>query len=109
MKKISCFDEDKPVISELLTSSKLSEGKRYFLACHISNGKEPNTFEWLLNGQKVIQNDNIIINQGEDHSILNIKSMSPRESGDYTCNVRNFFGQDNKTISVKLNGKPNHF
>lgn len=95
---------DRPVISELFTSSKLVEGQKYFLTC-VSNGKE-SRFEWLFNDRKVIiPNHNIVITNSEGHSMLNLKEMSLNESGDYTCKAINSFGEDSRTISVKLNGR----
>lgn len=101
---VRCSDEDRPVIGELLTSSKLAESKKYFLTCHLTSGKPPNEFEWSLNGKRIIPDDKVTINHQEDYSALNIRSMSSEYNGEFTCLVRNAFGEDSRTVSVKLNG-----
>lgn len=104
LNKTSCSDEDRPAIGELLTSSKLVENKKYFLTCHLNSGTPPYEFEWSLNGKRIIPDDKVTINQHEDYSTLNIRSMSSAYNGDFTCTVRNSFGEDSRTVSVKLNG-----
>lgn len=101
----SYCDENRPTISELSTSSKINEGKSYRLTCDAYRGGSPITSSWLLNGEKVIPNDNILITQAYDSSILTIKSMSSDYNGEYTCLVRNNFGTDKKSVQVKLNCK----
>ena len=101
--KSICSDEDRPV-SEILTSSKLIENKKFHLTCHAS-GKLPITFEWFFNGQKIAPNDNIAITNLDESSMLNIRSMSVDQSGEYVCKTKNSFGQDNRSVQIKLNGK----
>lgn len=103
--RVSCSDDDRPVISELLTSSKLVANKKFFLTCHLASGKPPNEFEWSLNGKRIIPNDQVNINQQEDYSTLNIRSMTSLFNGEFSCKVRNPFGEDSRTAPVKLNGE----
>ena len=106
-KKSDCQNkEEKAIIEDLFTSTNLIEGKKYSLTCQVSNG--PFYFDWLLNKRKVTSNDNIVINNHEDNSQLNIKSMSLEYAGDYTCQIKNSNDilQDSRTVSVKLNIKP---
>ena len=101
----SCSDEERPAIGELLTSSKLVEGKKFFLTCHLNSGKPPNEFEWSLNGRRIVADDKVTINQHEDYSHLNIWSINSDYNGEFTCIVRNRFGEDSRTVSIRLNGR----
>lgn len=103
LNNFNCQKNEKPIIEDLFTSSKLIEGKKYSINCQVSTG----TFQldWLLNGQKVIPNENILINNQEDSSMLTIKSMNSDYNGEYICLVKNNFGTDKKSVQVKLNCK----
>lgn len=97
---------EKPIIEELFTPSKLIENKKFSITCQPNSGHVD--FEWHFNGRKITPNDNIAINQVEESSILNIRSMNLDHAGEYTCKIKNSVNQeDSRTISVKLNGKLN--
>ena len=102
---ISCLKSEKSIIEDLIASPKLIENEKFFIVCQIKNG--PVSFEWLLNGRPIVQDDKKVftINQDES-SMLNIKQMNLDHAGDYTCKITNSINeQDSRTISVKLNGK----
>ena len=100
-------NEEKPTIYELTIGSKLMENQKFFLSCLLSSGEQDAVFEWFLNGQKVLPNDNIYLNQLEERSILNIRQMHLELAGEYECRVMNRFGRDSRSISVKLDGEYN--
>ena len=100
--------EEKPTIYDLSFGNKLEESKKFYLVCLLSNGGEDASFEWFLNGQKVIPSENVHVKQDEDNSMLNIRQMTLELAGEYECRVSNQFGRDSKRISVKLEGE-NHF
>ena len=100
-----CNGEEKPTIYDLTFAAKLVESKRFVLNCLLSAGNHEVSIEWLLNGQKVIPNENIYLSQHEDSSMLNIRSIGLELAGEYECRVSNRFGQDSRSISVKLEGK----
>ena len=107
LKRSFCNDEDKPVIDALIVSPNLSEGKKFFLTCHANTEKSSITsFDWLLNGKSILPNDNVVIKQYEENSILTIKSMSGDFNGEFACLTKNSYGEDSRTVSVKLNIKP---
>ena len=100
-----CNGEEKPTIYDLTIGSKLVENKRFFLTCLAPGGDGEVNFEWFLNGQKVVPNENVYVNNLEDSSMLNIRSMNLELSGEYECRVSNRFGKDRRSISVKLEGE----
>ena len=98
--------EEKPTIYDLSFGNKLAaEGKKFYLTCLLSAGEQDATFEWFLNGQKVTPNENVVVNQLEDSSMLNIRSMGLELAGEFECRVLNRFGKDSRSISVKLEGE----
>lgn len=105
---LSRCNGEKPVIYDL-TIGKLAENKRFFLTCLAPGGDQRNdqdaTFEWFLNGQKVVPTENVFINQLEDSSMLNIRQMTLELAGEYECKVSNRFGEDSRKVSVKLEGE----
>lgn len=100
--------EEKPTIYDLTIGSKLVEGRRSFLTCLAPGGGQDASFEWFLNGQKVMPNENVYVSQHEESSMLNIRSMGLELIGEYECRVTNRFGQDSRRISVKLDGEYDH-
>lgn len=99
----TCQD-DKPLIHDLLVPSKLVEGQKFYLNCHLNNGKQPITFAWYHSGELVKPSDNVAILNGEESSQLTIKKMHLADSGQYVCQVENAYGSDSKSVDLKLNG-----
>lgn len=104
LNSISC-SEDKPVIQDLLVSSKLVEGKKFYLTCQLNSGKQPISFTWYHADELVRPNDRIAIITNEESSQLTIKEMSLTDSGQYVCKVENAYGLDSKRVDLKLKGK----
>ena len=101
----SASSEEKLTIYDLSFGTKLVENKKFFLTCLLSGADSDAIFEWFLNGQKVVPNEGIYVNQHEDSSMLNIRSMGLEQAGEYECRVSNRLGQDSRSISVKLEGE----
>lgn len=96
---------EKPTIYDLTLGSKLVENKKFFLVCSLSAAEPDATFEWLLNGKKLTSNENVYMSQQEESSMLNVRSMSLELVGEFECRVSNRFGQDSRSIAVKLEGE----
>ena len=95
----------KPTIYPLTFATKPAESKRLSINCLLSDGDQDVVFEWFLNGQKVMTNENVIVSQHEDSSMLTVRSMNVELAGEYECRTSNRFGEDSQSISVKLEGK----
>lgn len=94
---------DKPNIESIFTSPNLYEGKKFSITCQVSNG--PVSFNWLLNGKKILYDENLFTVNHDEISMLNIKKMSLENSGEYTCEAENSSKEkDSKKVIVKLNG-----
>lgn len=101
---VICYD-DKPVIHDLLIPSKLVEGKKFYLTCHLNSGKQPISFAWYHSDELVKPSDNIAISSNDESSQLTIKEMRLADSGQYVCKVENAYGSDSRRVDLKLNGR----
>ena len=107
IKLIVCAAEtnDRPIIQDLLVSSKLIEGKKFYLTCQLNSGKLPLYFHWFHFNELIKLNENVAIENSKESSQLIIKEMNFNNSGEYTCKVENSFGLDSKKVHLKLNSK----
>lgn len=101
---MKCSDNDKPEIGDLLISSKLLEGKRFYLICQLNSGNLPISFSWFHFNQLIRSNFSHEIVDSKENSQLIIKEMSLDNNGEYSCKAENSFGSDIKKVDVKLNG-----
>ena len=78
IKLIACAAEtdERPIIQDLLVSSKLIEGKKFYLTCQLNSGKLPVYFHWFHFNELIKSNENVIITNNEESSILAIKEMN---------------------------------
>lgn len=105
LNSVSCSDSDRPMIADLLMSSRLVEGKKFSLTCQLNSGKQPISWTWFHSNEVVRPNDKIAILTNEESSQLIIKEMSLEDAGRYTCQLENAYGSDSKQVDLKLNGK----
>lgn len=101
-----CLSDDRPIIQDLLVSSRLVEGKKVYLTCQLADtGKLPVNFRWTHSGSLITPNDNVAIINSDESSQLIIKEMNLNSSGNYECKVENSYGFDSRQVDVKLNGR----
>lgn len=55
--------------------------------CSVSTDEKIFSFKWYKNGVEIKSDDRIEISQHVDFSVLKIKSVVSRDSGNYTCVV----------------------
>lgn len=85
--------------------SALKEGERSSAICTIKSGDTPIQFKWKKDGQDIVESTNIETQSVKDSSILFIKSVSAKNSGNYTCIVSNAYGSDKFTAVLTVSGK----
>ena len=83
-----------------------SEGTYFTVSCAIERGSQPLFFQWFKNGQTINKkSDDLQITLLNDmQSILNIKKVTSNDSGNYTCEVKNAFGDDTFTSQLIVRG-----
>jgi len=76
------------------------------LFCSTSIGDKPLFFQWGKNG-KILSNtpqNTYKIENLKDHSLFSIESVDRSDSGNYSCIVRNAFGEDVKYSQLIVKG-----
>ncbi|XP_054724901.1 titin-like [Uloborus diversus] len=87
----------KPDIRQFHFSGDLKIGKRTAVACAVIDGDPPFSFVWLKDGQQLNNNQEISIANVDDYlSTLTIAKLGPHSNGNYTCQVSNIVGLDEK-------------
>ena len=79
----------------------------YFTAlCAAQRGSVPLFFNWFKDGQAILsQSNEIKINSvSKMQSFLSIEQVKAKDSGNYTCSVRNAFGEDSHSIRLIVRG-----
>lgn len=110
LKESACLENSRPIIQDLLSSSKVIENESLFLSCQVKSGSnQPVQFKWDLNNREIKKDENIFIDNLSSISILNIKSMTLDLAGKFRCMVSNDYGSDSRTINLNLNGKSSDF
>ena len=85
---------------------RASEGAYFTISCAVERGSQPLFFHWYKNGHMIIKQSNEIqINSlGNKQSILSIEKVISNDSGNYTCEVKNAFGEDTFTGQLIVRG-----
>lgn len=68
---------------------ELSAGERVRVTCSVKRGNTPLQIKWLKDERPLHDDPDLTIQDVEDYSVLAIRSVSSRHSGNYTCEVRN--------------------
>lgn len=93
-------------IHPLIFPSKISEGDNINIMCSVARGEKPFQFEWLKDGIKLKNEINADISILKDTSILSINNINVKDSGNYTCIVRNNAGVANFTSFMIVEAPP---
>ena len=95
-----------PKLTKSVTLETLKEGSFFSAVCTAQSGSVPLFFNWYKDGQAISsQSNEITINSvSEMQSILNVKKVKAKDSGNYTCSVRNAFGEDSHSIRLIVRG-----
>ncbi|GFS81160.1 titin [Trichonephila clavipes] len=95
---------DAPVLNPLLVPPSLALGDITEIACSIKRGSLPVTFKWLQNGVDASDHPKYKMSNTGSSSHFVIGKIYATDIGNYTCIVKNSYGQDEKTISLIIEG-----
>ncbi|XP_035232056.1 Down syndrome cell adhesion molecule-like [Stegodyphus dumicola] len=95
-----------PVIQPFTFPESASLGQRITAACGILQGSKPLTFKWLKDGKEISGIPNTSVDKQDEYSVLTISSASKSNVGNYSCTVKNAFGEDTHVASFILMEAP---
>lgn len=95
---------DEPKLAELPKKNELSENMSYVLSCMLSSGSQPVHFEWLKDNLLLEDRKRHKIENHETISLLSLQKLQRKDSGSYTCNVKNQFGTDSTSTQLLIKG-----
>ncbi|KAG8194566.1 hypothetical protein JTE90_013309 [Oedothorax gibbosus] len=101
--------KEKPVIMPFsFPSENLKEGMKIYGMCAVSAGDPPFHISWLKDGRPLSVSDTDVTIQmiGQDFSSLSIDSATTRNSGHYTCVVKNDVSTVNYTAVLTIHVPP---
>lgn len=96
---------DSPVLNPLLVPPNIAIGDNTEILCTIKRGSQPVDFQWLHNGRQVQSHHKYKISSSQTSSHLYIGQIEPEDIGNFTCIIRNAYGEDSKTESVYMEGE----
>ncbi len=94
------------VLLPLPPQSAVTKGSFFRLLCQSSAGTKPLFFQWIRNGQTLVNSpeSEYRIENNDDYSLFSIKSVDRSDSGNYSCIVRNAFGNDIQSALLTIKG-----
>ncbi|GFU20641.1 hypothetical protein NPIL_579941 [Nephila pilipes] len=97
---------DPPVVAPFNFPPGLKEGEQGSVTCAIRSGDRPIEFQWLKHDKEIVESSTIRIQSSGDYSVLLIQSVVPESSGNYTCIVKNVYGNDRYTATLTVSAPP---
>ena len=83
----------------------LNEGQFAQVVCIVTEGDEPLKLSWSLQGETVSSEAGLSTTSlGTRTSMLTIRSVGYRHSGQYICNAKNSAGTESFSTELKVNG-----
>ena len=84
----------------------VSEGAYFTVSCAVEGGSQPLFFQWFKDGHLINKQSNEyeIKSFDDRQSVFKINKVTSNDSGNYSCNVKNAFGQDNHTVKLIVKG-----
>ncbi|XP_049521428.1 Down syndrome cell adhesion molecule-like protein Dscam2 [Dermacentor silvarum] len=94
---------DSQMLPDVLTAN---EGMNVKMLCSVVQGDPPITLRWTRGGRAVARSASVSLQSLEDSSVLTMKGVSMRDSGNYTCEASNRALAVNRTVSLVVNVPP---
>ena len=84
----------------------LNEGQFAQVVCIVTEGDQPLTVSWSLQGESVSSELGMSTTSlGSRTSMLTIESVGYRHTGTYTCTAANAAGTRSRSVELRVNGE----
>ncbi|CAN7998394.1 unnamed protein product, partial [Ixodes hexagonus] len=94
---------DSQMLPDMLTSN---QGMNVKMLCSVVQGDPPVSLRWLHGDHVLSRSSSVSLQSLEDSSVLTLKGVSMRESGNYTCEASNRALTVNRTVTLVVNVPP---
>ncbi|XP_076318858.1 cell adhesion molecule DSCAM-like [Tachypleus tridentatus] len=84
----------------------VNKDEKIQVVCGVKFGDEPIHFEWFKDHKMLKTGQGVVILNHPSMSLLIINSVNVSDSGNYTCLVRNKYGEDSHTCQLLVKGPP---
>lgn len=89
---------DSPKIKPFSFSSDIDTNTPFVVvSCILSKGSKPISFQWLKDGNLLINNNRLTIRHEDMFSVLEFRKVNSEDIGNYTCVAKNSFGSEKYT------------
>ncbi|GBL76498.1 Down syndrome cell adhesion molecule-like protein 1 [Araneus ventricosus] len=106
-KNFSIAVEDFPKIQSFHFPTNVKVGSRVTVICSVESASETLTFRWLKNNEEIpTKSSEVRIKNDADFSVLLIEPVHTNSTGNYSCLVRNSFGEDRFSAFLQVEGPP---
>ncbi|CAN8026676.1 unnamed protein product [Ixodes persulcatus] len=95
---------DSQSLPDVLTAN---QGMNVKMLCSVVQGDPPISLRWFRGGNVVSRSGSVSLQSLEDSSVLTLKGVVMRDSGNYTCVASNRAQAVNKTVTLVVNGRLN--
>lgn len=96
-----------PQLAESFAKKSQNVGTKLKLSCTVQQGSKPLQFEWFKNDRLLLIEDlHFQIKHEVDDSELIIPELNSRDSGNYSCIVRNSIASDSQSTLILVKGLP---
>lgn len=71
----------------------------------VRKGTGPLNFKWFKDSKEISNSEEYEISNMKEVSFLTIKKLSGYSNGNFTCKVRNSFGEDSYSVLLTVKGE----
>ncbi len=95
-----------PKLIKSINQINQTEGAKFRVLCSIEKGSTPLFFQWAKNDEIISSRPETTykIETSDELSIISIASVQRKDSGNYSCFVRNAFGTDFQSVVLNVRG-----
>lgn len=91
-----------PKIQTFSFPKDLSVGRSVKILCAVEGGEKLFSFEWLKDGEPLMEQENVFIRVEDEFTLLEIEPVTLKDNGNYTCKVRVDMSDKSLTHTAQL-------